>query len=180
MATYYADVFQGPNPFMQNPSGGVISVLGKVVIPAGTAVATGDVLKLLKLPAGCYPIKVRQWNNAWGTAVPGTFGFATAGAGYISADVDLDTARATTPKTYINEGTADAGGNAETAFATNTGALAAVDTLQVTVGTVTSGTAAGEKYLTFFFEFIDLNSAKAANPGYTYNGFSSLVAGVSS
>jgi hypothetical protein len=180
MATYYSDVFQGPNPFTLSPSNGVVSILGKAVIPAGTAVATGDVIKLLKLPAGCYPIKLRHWNNAWASSdCPGTLGFATAGAGYIATDVVLETARATTPIVYINEGATDTGGNDETAFATNVGALSAADTLQITVGTVSGGTTTGEKYITFFFEFIDINSAKAANVAYSYNGQSSLVAGAS-
>ena len=180
MATYYSDVYSGPNPFTLSPSDGVIKVLGKVTIPAGTAVADADVLKILKLPAGAYLLKVRQWNNSWGTDVPGIWGVVGVDTDCVSADVILETSR-TVPLVYIHEGNTDSSGVVtETKFTGAVGALTAAADLQITIGTTSAPTATGEKYLTFLVEFVDVNSARGLSVGYTYNGLSSLVAGVSS
>jgi len=175
MATYYSDLYGGPNPFVACPStNGLITVVGRVEIPAGTAVATGDVIKLLRVPAGTYGVRARYWNNAWGTDVPGIFGFTTADNDCITADVVLETARATVPRVLVHEDATSAGAVAGTTWATACGALAANDDLAIVIGTVDAGTAAGVKYLTFTFDFVDTASARALNVDYTYNAQSSL------
>ena len=185
MATYYADTYLGPNAFSQEPHHGHRVIVGKVVIPAGTAPATGDVLKLARIGSGAFFRKIYIWNSDWGTTVPvSKLGLATQDDDAIVENstntLALGNAHATTPVIFVNDDATSAGAVAATTFVTALTGTSAADTLQITLGTVSGGTSAGEKTLTFAAEIIDFGSARSGDLAYTYNGLSSLVAGVSS
>ena len=165
MATYYSNVW-GCKPQIDGNSTGSALICGRVVIPAGTAVATGDVLLLSKLRAGTTILAFHGESNAWGDAVPGTLGHTDADGGTnvqdldsVIADVDLEDA--------------DVFFNFATPLTGPFGALAEDAVLKVVVGTVTNGTAAGEKYVNFAFQVASFGNS--ANVVYNWNGEASGI-----
>jgi len=163
MATYYSNVWGCKSQIEGNATGGGL-ICGRVVIPAGTAPATGDVLLLAKLRAGTTILAFHGESSAWGTDVPGTLGHSDADGGTdvedldsVIADVDLE----------------DAG--VFLSFATPLqapfGALAEDAVLKVVIGTVNTGTSAGEKYLNFAVQVASFGNSP--NVVYTWNGESS-------
>ena len=178
MATYYSSAYRGAQAVATEPSEGVVNVVGKLTLPAGKAPATGDVLKLARIPQGVYITMFRIFNSDWGTSVPCKIGLATQDDDAIHATYALGTSTLTTGATIRNDETAGTSTNT-TAFATDLAVVSTSggDDLQATLGTVSIGTAAS--YLTFHVQYVDLNCPDAGTVAYDWNGLSSLVAGTS-
>lgn len=171
MATYYSNIYRGAAARATDPSSGVVNLVGKLTLPAGVAPATGDVLKLARLPANAYLTMFRIWNSDWGSDVPCKIGTATDDDDCVQATYALGTAALTAGKTFRNDETAGTSTNTA-AFATDAVVTTAAQDFQATLGTVTSGTAAS--YLTFHLQYVDLNTPDAGTVAYDWNGNSSL------
>lgn len=173
MATYYSNIYRGPQPRGDTTQNSVVQVVGKLKLPAGVVPAGGDVLKLVRIPQGVYVTKFRIWNSDWGGTVNCKIGLATQGDNAIIAAYPLHTSALTTGKTYRNDETAGTSTNTA-AFATDLAVVSTTggDDLQATLDTVTSGTAAS--YLTFQVEYINLNNPDEGVVVYDWNGTSSL------
>lgn len=166
MATYNSNVWNTKAASFHQGSG---FIAGKLVIPAGTAVATGDVLNFFKLRAGQVLVGLYLENNSWATDAPGTLGHYEANdndgdgtdgeaivANSILADLIFETAAR---RNLVN---ASGGFNAN--FAPVTGDVA----IKAVVGTVNTGTTAGEKYVRFVAQVADCGNSP--NVAYTWNG----------
>lgn len=171
MATYYSDVYRGPTVRGDDSHSGVVNIVGKLTYPAGIAPITGDVLKLVRLPANAYITQFRIFHGDWGTTVPCKIGTSTDDDDCIVAAHPLETSVATTGKTFRNDETAGTSTNTA-AFATDSVVTTAAQDLQATLGSVTAGTAGSS--LTFQLQFIDLNVPEAGTVAYDWNGNSSL------
>lgn len=173
MATYYSNIYRGPQARGVDTQTSVIQLVGKLKLPSGVAPLTGDVLKLARIPEGVYITKFRIWNSDWGSSAPGKIGLATQDDDAIHATYAFGTAALTAGKTFRNDETAGTSDNTA-AFATDLAVVSTSggDDLQVTLGTVSTGTAGA--YLTFQCEYINLNNPDAGTIVYDWNGESSL------
>ena len=173
MATYNSNIYRGPQTRGVDTQTSVVQLVGKLKLPSGVAPLTGDVLKLARIPEGVYITKFRIWNSDWGSFVPGKIGLATQDDDAIHATYAFGTSALTTGKTFRNDETAGTSDNTA-AFATDLAVVSTSggDDLQVTLGTVSTGTAGA--YLTFQCEYINLNNPDAGTIVYDWNGKSSL------
>jgi hypothetical protein len=173
MATYYSNIYRGPQTRGVDTQTSVVQLVGKLKLPSGVAPLTGDVLKLARIPEGVYITKFRIWNSDWGSSAPGKIGLATQDDDAIHATYAFGTSALTAGKTFRNDETAGTSDNTA-AFATDLAVVSTSggDDLQVTLGTVSTGTAGA--YLTFQCEYINLNNPDAGTIVYDWNGKSSL------
>ena len=168
MATYTADTFVGPPLRGDANEAGVIEFVGGLKYPAGVAPVTGDVLKLFRVPAGSYIDLVQLYHASWGTTVPGKIGLATQDDDAVATAHAFETSRVL-PYTYL----ADAADSAATGvdrtvkFATDLAVTTATDTFQITLGTVSTGTAASE--LKFRVRLVQFPVGQAYTKTYTWN-----------
>ncbi len=164
MATYYSNVWNTKTGGTSLAVGGNM-LCGRLEIPAGTAVATGDILNLCRVRAGTNVLGFHGESNAWGSAVPGTLGTygvdddAAITADNIIADVDLEDA-----DVFLSLATPLAA-----PFITPTEDY----TIRAVVGTVSSGTSAGVKYLNFAVLLGTFGETSSPRYAFTYNGAAS-------
>ncbi len=164
MATYYSNVWGTPAGVSSLTVGGGY-ICGRVSIPAGTAVATGDVLNLFVLRAGSTILGFHGESNAWGDAVPGTLGHTDKDGG--SNTVDLDSVIAD-----VDLEDADVFLSLATPLQAPFGAVAEDVVVKVVIGSVTNGASAGVKYLNF--AALIGTFGNSGGYAYTWNGTAAL------
>lgn len=180
--TYYSTLYTAQNYRSESSSGeGFVSIAGKVVVPSGTSIATGDILKLFWVPAGATLLRLAIANNVWGTTCPiDILGDATDPNAIADTDIDFTAAHGVTtvPLQYVNDFSTTGG---LTSFAADMPPRTAAECVTAVFGTVSGAVSSGIKYLTFAAElFIPTSeSVVTDNTVYTWNGEAS-GAGVAS
>jgi len=171
MATYYSNVWNTIIRPDHAGAGGVVQVAGSLKVPTGTAIATGDVLKLFRVGSGGHVRNVWLQNSDFATTdAPGTFGHygvddgAAIDASSIVGDVVFETAADRNFENYASDLTS-AGANFATPFVTLTEDVS----FEIVIGTVDAGLSNADRYVKFVVEVVFFGAAR--DPfAYTWNG----------
>jgi len=160
---------------------GIVNIVGSILVPAGTGLATGDVLNFFRCRAGGHLRNVWIQNSDFATtAAPGTLGTyrinasgANAAGSAIDADALLtdlvfETAADRNLENYASDLTS-AGGNFAAPFATLTEDFL----VKAVVGTMNGAITTGAKYIKFTAELVYFGADQDTAGTFTYNGATS-------
>lgn len=153
---------------------GIVNIVGSILVPAGTGLATGDVLNFFRYRAGGHLRSIWIQNSDFGTDAPGTLGHygiddgAAIDADSILADMVLEIAA---DRCFENIATAvqTSGTAFQAPFATVTEDVA----IKGIVGTMNTPATAGSKYIKFAAELVYFGADQNTAGTFTYNGASS-------